>query len=359
MSAAAKMSAQQKRFEQILKRPENRECFDCSSKQPRWASTNLGIFFCLRCAGIHRSLGTHITKVKSTTMDAWDEDMIDCCDRIGNGNAKDLYEARIPPGYRKPESTAETSAVERLIRQKFEQKLYYAPDCEQLKQRLLLVVPRENAPTPVLSSPVAQLAPPVVTPTFSYGAPSPSSPSPPDWSAFHSSPVAPNSTHGAAAGPQVRGSEDWGHFTSATPVSAPAASGNALTSFFDNLPASSPHVPQTAPTVSPPAAVTTKVSSIDHFFGIPSQGSGGSADTAGSTSSDLLDFGSTQKSGATGSNNSAQVSTAEIMSLFETNAALKPQQQSTGPGSALGPRPVVWGPPVTNPTSSNTGGFPF
>ncbi|CAL5402949.1 unnamed protein product [Camellia sinensis] len=30
---------------------------------PRWASVNLGIFVCMQCSGIHRSLGVHISKV--------------------------------------------------------------------------------------------------------------------------------------------------------------------------------------------------------------------------------------------------------------------------------------------------------
>ena len=38
---------------------------------PRWASWNIGIFVCIRCAGIHRNLGVHISKVKSVNLDSW------------------------------------------------------------------------------------------------------------------------------------------------------------------------------------------------------------------------------------------------------------------------------------------------
>ena len=38
---------------------------------PRWVSWNLGIFVCIRCAGIHRNLGVHISKVKSVNLDSW------------------------------------------------------------------------------------------------------------------------------------------------------------------------------------------------------------------------------------------------------------------------------------------------
>ncbi|KAJ8776931.1 hypothetical protein J1605_014949 [Eschrichtius robustus] len=43
---------------------------------PRWASWNIGVFICIRCAGIHRNLGVHISRVKSVNLDQWTPEQI-------------------------------------------------------------------------------------------------------------------------------------------------------------------------------------------------------------------------------------------------------------------------------------------
>jgi len=45
-------SVQATEFEQILKNPQNTYCADCDNRTPRWASTTLGTFVCIRCSGI-------------------------------------------------------------------------------------------------------------------------------------------------------------------------------------------------------------------------------------------------------------------------------------------------------------------
>jgi hypothetical protein len=37
----------------------------------------MGIFLCMRCAALHRKLGTHISKIKSLSMDTWSSEQVD------------------------------------------------------------------------------------------------------------------------------------------------------------------------------------------------------------------------------------------------------------------------------------------
>ena len=44
--------------------------------EPEWASSNIGVFVCVNCSGIHRMLGTHISRVKSCRLDQWSDDAV-------------------------------------------------------------------------------------------------------------------------------------------------------------------------------------------------------------------------------------------------------------------------------------------
>lgn len=66
--------------------PGNDKCVDCPALHPQWASVSYGTLFCLECSGLHRSLGVHISFVRSLTMDGWSEKQLGAM-RAG-GNAK-------------------------------------------------------------------------------------------------------------------------------------------------------------------------------------------------------------------------------------------------------------------------------
>jgi len=100
----------------------NRNCADCGALDPRWASTNLGIFICLSCCGIHRSLGTHISKVKSCNLDVWQEDQIEFMKSMGNNKAKEIWEAKVPPNYKRHSSASSQAIVQKWIFAKYEDK---------------------------------------------------------------------------------------------------------------------------------------------------------------------------------------------------------------------------------------------
>ncbi|XP_065815277.1 stromal membrane-associated protein 1 isoform X8 [Labrus bergylta] len=106
----------------LLREDDNKYCADCEAKGPRWASWNLGVFMCIRCAGIHRNLGVHISRVKSVNLDQWTPEQIQSMVDMGNGRARQLYEAHLPEGVKRPQTD---QAVEVFIRDKYERKKYY------------------------------------------------------------------------------------------------------------------------------------------------------------------------------------------------------------------------------------------
>ncbi|ODQ44779.1 hypothetical protein PICMEDRAFT_36812, partial [Pichia membranifaciens NRRL Y-2026] len=84
------------RLMQLLQEPCNKHCADCkTSRNPRWASWNLGMFICIRCSGIHRSLGTHISRVKSVDLDSWTDEQTESMCSWGNKRANAYWESKL------------------------------------------------------------------------------------------------------------------------------------------------------------------------------------------------------------------------------------------------------------------------
>ncbi|XP_033123644.1 stromal membrane-associated protein 1-like isoform X6 [Anneissia japonica] len=176
----------------LLREENNKYCVDCDAKAPRWASWNLGVFLCIRCAGIHRNLGVHISRVKSINLDTWTEEQVDSVESVGNTLGRRIYEANLPATFRRPQTD---SALDNFIRDKYERKRYMDKSIIPTKQKDLRTIdlikkedrdaekekrrankktevksqvplsavakPRQQAakPVPVVQAPVAQPAP--------------------------------------------------------------------------------------------------------------------------------------------------------------------------------------------------------
>ncbi|TRM62986.1 hypothetical protein BD626DRAFT_497202 [Schizophyllum amplum] len=106
-----------RQLRELVKRPENKLCADCKRNDPRWASWNLGVFLCIRCSGIHRGMGTHISKVKSVDLDTWTPEQMASIQKWGNRRANTYWEAHLKPGHVPPEHKMES-----FIRSKYESR---------------------------------------------------------------------------------------------------------------------------------------------------------------------------------------------------------------------------------------------
>ncbi|XP_044043386.1 arf-GAP with GTPase, ANK repeat and PH domain-containing protein 1 isoform X2 [Siniperca chuatsi] len=130
----------------------NDRCADCEAQNPDWASLNLGALICIECSGIHRNLGTHLSRVRSLDLDEWPLELIKVMSAIGNELANSVWEANAQ-GRLKPGPDASREERERWIRAKYEQRLFLAslPGTDlSLGQQLLRATAEEDLRSVVL-----------------------------------------------------------------------------------------------------------------------------------------------------------------------------------------------------------------
>ncbi|KAF5832230.1 hypothetical protein DUNSADRAFT_11959 [Dunaliella salina] len=121
---------EQSRHRQILtaltREPGNKTCVDCGTTNPTWYAP--GMFMCLTCSGIHRSLGVHISQVRSCNLDTWLPKQVEFVKNMGNVKANKYWEARLPPGFRRPSSGSPSIELGNFIREKYVDRRYAATD---------------------------------------------------------------------------------------------------------------------------------------------------------------------------------------------------------------------------------------
>lgn len=113
-----------KKLSNIMQSNGNNVCADCGAEDPIWASINWGVFICIECSGVHRQMGTHISKVRSVTMDKWDADVLEFMESNGNAKVNAELEDSITSNFTKITPTSSRHDREAYIKAKYEEKLF-------------------------------------------------------------------------------------------------------------------------------------------------------------------------------------------------------------------------------------------
>ena len=105
----------------------NRVCCDCGEAEPDWVLINLGVLCCIKCSGVHRSLGVSVSKVRSFRLDTLDPEHFVLVARLGNRRVNRVLEAAVPPAWTRPAPHASHAERERWIRAKYVDHAFVAP----------------------------------------------------------------------------------------------------------------------------------------------------------------------------------------------------------------------------------------
>uniref|UniRef100_A0A4W3KAG4 ArfGAP with RhoGAP domain, ankyrin repeat and PH domain 3 n=1 Tax=Callorhinchus milii TaxID=7868 RepID=A0A4W3KAG4_CALMI len=131
--------------EKIWSNKFNKTCADCRALNPDWASINLCVVICKKCAGEHRGLGTTVSKVQSLKLDTsvWTNEIVQLFIELGNEKANRFWGARLTPGEElDTDATAERRRT--FITMKYRVGIYRQPHPRFTMQEELLKVTTSN-----------------------------------------------------------------------------------------------------------------------------------------------------------------------------------------------------------------------
>ena len=138
------------RWQKIRELPENNKCAECHALDTSWAVLDYGtrrlrrfwwhmrancvarctflagILICINCAGAHRAMGTHISKVRSPELDEFSDDEFTWIEHQGNMKSNLLYESAIPQRMRRPAPDSPDCIRRRWLREKYDLQMFSA-----------------------------------------------------------------------------------------------------------------------------------------------------------------------------------------------------------------------------------------
>ncbi|CAJ1050937.1 LOW QUALITY PROTEIN: arf-GAP with SH3 domain%2C ANK repeat and PH domain-containing protein 2-like [Xyrichtys novacula] len=108
----------------IRRMPGNNNCCDCGAPDPGWLSTNLGILTCIECSGIHREMGTHVSRIQSLSLDSLGTSDLLLARNVGNSGFNEILEANLLSPSMKPSQHSHMSERKDFILSKY-QDIHY------------------------------------------------------------------------------------------------------------------------------------------------------------------------------------------------------------------------------------------
>eukprot|EP01036_Dinobryon_divergens_P026127 gene26127-34739_t len=116
-------------------------CVDCGTANPEWASLNLCIMMCIDCSGVHRNMGTHVSKVRSIKLDKWSPVSIELMLGVGNEvSNRAVWESKFNRSSQDSRPTVTAQNREKFIRDKYTLRLYMNPYIDTSKRTQAAVI---------------------------------------------------------------------------------------------------------------------------------------------------------------------------------------------------------------------------
>ncbi|XP_069344175.1 arf-GAP with SH3 domain, ANK repeat and PH domain-containing protein 1-like [Eulemur rufifrons] len=123
-------------IEDVQRLPGNDVCCDCGSSEPTWLSTNLGILTCIECAGIHREMGVHISRIQSLELDKLGTSELLLAENVGNNSFNDIMEANLPSPSPKPTPSSDMTVRKEYITAKYVDHRFSRKTCSTSSAKL-------------------------------------------------------------------------------------------------------------------------------------------------------------------------------------------------------------------------------